>query len=301
MELEFKRGSEYTRKSIGEICYPGVGRPAGGNWDTGYTSLKPPLENNLIVFMNIGFPGRLGLDFPNQYDDEKKLITWYGKPNAHSGQKLIQKIINKEITPHFFARWDNNPEFIYLGIGKVIRYQDGVSIPGDDRKTIEFHLTVDDIGEIFKGTPLKQVDELISEETALPSSNLQMSSFALEKTLEEYIVQNWSSTIFAENYNFIERQYQTNTGPLDILARSKDENEYLVIELKRDLASDVVVGQTLRYMGFIKSNLAENNEAVKGCIVANKADRGLKNALSAIDSIDLYEYSIEFTMNKISI
>ncbi len=52
MELDFKRGSKYTRRSIGEICYPGVGRPSGGNWDTGYTSLKPPLEDNLIVFMN---------------------------------------------------------------------------------------------------------------------------------------------------------------------------------------------------------------------------------------------------------
>ena len=37
--LSFKRGFEYTRKSIGEICYPGVGRPAGGNWDT-WCSMK---------------------------------------------------------------------------------------------------------------------------------------------------------------------------------------------------------------------------------------------------------------------
>ena len=40
MDLEFKRGSIYTRKSIGEICFPGVGRPAGGIWDTGYASYK---------------------------------------------------------------------------------------------------------------------------------------------------------------------------------------------------------------------------------------------------------------------
>ena len=300
MELDFKRGSKYTRRSIGEICYPGVGRPSGGNWDTGYTSLKPPLEDNLIVFMNIGFPGRLGLDFPNKYDDEKKIITWYGKPNAHSEQKQIKKIIDKEITPHFFARWDSKPEFIYLGVGNVISYKDGVSIPGDDRKTIEFELLVDDIGDIFTGTPLKQVD---SSEIDQPStiSNLPMSSFALEKHLEDYIVRNWSSTIFAEKYDFYERQYQTNTGPLDILAKSKDGSEYLVIELKRDLASDIVVGQTSRYMGYIKNNLADENESVKGCIVANQADAGLKNALSAIDSIDFYEYSIEFIMNKVEI
>jgi hypothetical protein len=30
MHLSFKRGSVYTRKSIGEISFPGIGRPKGG-------------------------------------------------------------------------------------------------------------------------------------------------------------------------------------------------------------------------------------------------------------------------------
>ena len=55
MRLSFKRGYTYTRKTIGEICYPDVGRPAGGNWDTGYVRVG----DNLIVFMNIGVPGRI--------------------------------------------------------------------------------------------------------------------------------------------------------------------------------------------------------------------------------------------------
>ena len=48
MDLEFKRGSVYTRKSIGEIYFPGVGRPDGGIWDTGYA----PVEEHLIVFIS---------------------------------------------------------------------------------------------------------------------------------------------------------------------------------------------------------------------------------------------------------
>ena len=85
MGLDFKRGSVYTRNSIYEICY-GEPRPPGGSWDTGYTSLRGNLSNQLIVFINIGVPGKTGHDFPNNYDDEKKLITWYGKPKAHSEQ-----------------------------------------------------------------------------------------------------------------------------------------------------------------------------------------------------------------------
>jgi hypothetical protein len=67
MDLNFKRGSIYTRKSIGEICYPGKGRPYGGNWDTGYVSV----ENNLIIFMNIGIAGRTGHDFDNEYSPQQ--------------------------------------------------------------------------------------------------------------------------------------------------------------------------------------------------------------------------------------
>ena len=53
-------------------------------------------------------------------------------------------------------------------------------------------------------------------------------------------------------------------------------------------------------MGYIKENLANENEIVKGCIVANQADDGLRNALLVSDSIDFYEYSIEFNMSKVN-
>ena len=57
----FEKGSEYSRKKIGDICYPGVGRPKGGEWDTGYVrpaafkhaKLAPSFgENDLIIFAN---------------------------------------------------------------------------------------------------------------------------------------------------------------------------------------------------------------------------------------------------------
>ena len=53
----FKKGSKYTRVDIGWICLPEKGRPAGGDWDTGYVRI----EDKLIVFMNIGIPGKTGL------------------------------------------------------------------------------------------------------------------------------------------------------------------------------------------------------------------------------------------------
>ena len=51
MKLEFKKGSKYSRKDIGWVCFPDKGRPAGGDWDTGYVRV----EDNLIIFLISNF------------------------------------------------------------------------------------------------------------------------------------------------------------------------------------------------------------------------------------------------------
>jgi len=291
MDLNFKRGCKYTRKSIGEICYPGVGRSAGGNWDTGYTSV----ENNLIIFMNIGVPGRTGHDFDNQFSSKSNSIIWFGKPNSHSKQPTFQKLLKGETTPHFFARWNSkNPEFIYLGIGSILSFKDDVKTKAGP--AIQLTLTCDDVKDIITSTfPIKN-------ETAHPQEKIitPPASFVMEKHLEDYLCRNWHSTIFGKNYNIYEngRQFQTDTGPLDVLALRKDKKEFLVLELKREKASDIVVGQTLRYMGYVKKTLVKNDENVKGCIIATEEDQGLLNALSVIENIDFYKYHINFSLDK---
>ena len=75
------------------------------------------------------------------------------------------------------------------------------------------------------------------------------SMFALESHLEHFIIENWEQTILAKDYDIFQdgeltgKQFPTDTGPIDILAISKDKKELLVIELKKGRASDSVVGQ----------------------------------------------------------
>ena len=128
------------------------------------------------------------------------------------------------------------------------------------------------------------------------------SVFALEKHLEDFLVANWSSTELGKNYDIFEngRQYQTDTGPLDILAQKKDRQEFMILELKRDKASDVAVAQTLRYINYIRRTLATNNEKVRGCIIATEEDRGLMNAIEEVPNIDFYKYSIRFSLNMVN-
>lgn len=131
------------------------------------------------------------------------------------------------------------------------------------------------------------------------------SIFALEKHLEDFLVVNWSSTdlgkhydIFEEDGEVIGQQYPSDTGPIDILAISKDKKELLVVELKKGRVSDVVVGQIQRYMGYVKEELAEEGQSVRGCIIAFEDDNRIQRALSVTQSIDFYTYRVQFTLEK---
>jgi len=72
----------------------------------------------------------------------------------------------------------------------------------------------------------------------------------------------------------------------------------MVVELKRGRASDVVVGQVLRYMGFVKEEIAENDQSVEGVIIALEDDKKLRRALAAMPSVSFYRYQINFKLVK---
>lgn len=131
------------------------------------------------------------------------------------------------------------------------------------------------------------------------------SIFALEKHLEDFLVQNWHHTELGKHYDIYEedgeivgQQYPSDTGPIDILAISKDKKEILVVELKKGRVSDVVVGQIQRYMGYVKEELVEKNQEVKGVIIAFEDDVKIHRALSVAPNIDFYTYKIHFELKK---
>ena len=132
------------------------------------------------------------------------------------------------------------------------------------------------------------------------------SEFALEKHLEDFLVQNWKQTelgkdfdIYEEGGELIGQQYQSDTGPMDILAIKKDKSQLLVVELKKGRASDTVVGQVLRYMGYVKQELAKPGQTVKGVIIALEDDVRIKRALAMTPDISFYRYEVSFKLNKV--
>jgi restriction system protein len=155
----------------------------------------------------------------------------------------------------------------------------------------------------------KEIEEYLSGRVPVDGVPTELaedtSVFALEKHLEEFLVRNWRSTDLGKTYDIYEedgemvgQQYPSDTGPIDILAISKDKKELLVIELKRGRVSDVVVGQIQRYMGYVQAELSEPGQLVKGVIIGLEDDLRIRRALSVANNIEFYRYQVSFKLFK---
>jgi hypothetical protein len=98
----------------------------------------------------------------------------------------------------------------------------------------------------------------ITTATVTPAANLDSnvfgdtadSTFGLERYLHEFLVDNWQVTELGREWDLLEEDgeitgsyYDTEeVGEIDLLAKHRSENLWLVIELKRNQSSDDTVG-----------------------------------------------------------
>ena len=131
-----------------------------------------------------------------------------------------------------------------------------------------------------------------------------LQDFGMEKHLEHFLIANWERTSLGQSYelivedgDIISQQYRTDIGKIDILARAKENGDWIVIELKKGRSSDRVIGQISRYMGWVNSELAEEGENVRGLIVVGEEDQKLEYGLQLQDRIEALIYNIEFRLS----
>jgi hypothetical protein len=142
-----------------------------------------------------------------------------------------------------------------------------------------------------------------------PPPDLPKEEFVLEKYLEDFIVSNFPTIFKGELEMWVDpgdperrtgQQYAVvgadgkEIGKIDIFAKEPTTGSYVVIELKKGHESDKVVGQILRYMGWVQDNLCQQGEGVKGLIICKDADERLRLALKPLPgnvSVKFYEVS----------
>jgi len=126
----------------------------------------------------------------------------------------------------------------------------------------------------------------------------------LEENLREYIVRSGIECVDEdfEGFELYEDEegnlgelYRIGVGEIDILYKNPEENKFLVVELKRtEETSDDVVGQISRYIGWVKEEIAEDDEEVQGMIITQSASQRLKYAVIAMDDCLLKEFRLKF-------
>jgi len=143
-------------------------------------------------------------------------------------------------------------------------------------------------------------------ETLNAPPNIKITRFALERHLHDYMFDNWDMLDLALEWDIYTRdgepeagyEFRTPIGRIDLLAKHKHEPRWLVIELKREKSSDAVVGQVLRYMGWVQKHLSDCGEKVEGLVVATEGDPQLHYALTVVPEVTFQSYEVEFRLKN---
>lgn len=157
----------------------------------------------------------------------------------------------------------------------------------------------DRLVDIAENKTLDIIDEVDEEKLEI------YEEFGLESHLEDFLVENWEKLFLNEEFSILEedgdiigQQFSTPVGIIDILAKRKDGKGWLVIELKKGRSGDRVVGQLLRYIGWVKKEKAQDGDEVKGLIIVGDKTDKLRYALETVKNIDLMVYSVNFKLSK---
>ena len=153
----------------------------------------------------------------------------------------------------------------------------------------------------FKPVPRSQMKALEYGEQA--SQGEQLTSFLFEKNLEDFLVDTWDQLPYFKDYDLYKeggetgRQVMTRTGPLDLLAITKDQSRMLVVELKRNAGEERALAQTCRYITDIERKFNKKGQ-VEGLIICSKQTAQLREAVMQVPKIKVLEYKINFALSE---
>lgn len=140
------------------------------------------------------------------------------------------------------------------------------------------------------------------EDTDAGEAPVGSSAFAFEKDLQSYLARNLEciepGLKLYEEDGVKGIEYDVGNRYIDILAVDK-EGAFVVIELKVSKGYERVIGQLLRYMNWVRRDLAEPGQRVRGIIVCRDVNEDLRLACSSLKDVELCEYQLRVSVSKL--
>jgi hypothetical protein len=227
---------------------------------------------------------------PNAIFSKRDAISWFAEkyPKIKVGTvtaHLTRLSTNAKSRTHYSAKPDD--DVLYQVDGSHYRHYRA----GQDPSPIYSGVGVGETAKVPEGE-----DE---EEILEPASD---SEFAYEADLRDYLAKNLSKLepglrVYEEE-GIIGVEFPVGGRFIDILATDA-KGGLVVIELKVSRGYDRVVGQLMRYVAWIKKNLAEADQNVRGVIVAREIGEDLSLACSLVPDVELFEYELSLSLKRI--
>ena len=224
---------------------------------------------------------------PDEAFSRERAIEWFKThyPNVKEGTvtaHLIRLSTNIPTRLQYSAKADGTDDLLY----KIDSSHFRLYRPGQDP------------------TPISAQNPMQTEPLATEMEHREAvasSEFAYEHDLRDYLANNLG--VIASGLSLYEEEgirgveFPVGGRFIDLLAQ--DAKGYVVIELKVSRGYDRVVGQLLRYIGWIKQHHADPGQRVRGIIIAKEISEDLRLACSGLTDVSLYEYALSVSVKQV--
>ncbi|MCH8274918.1 MAG: DUF91 domain-containing protein [Armatimonadetes bacterium] len=128
------------------------------------------------------------------------------------------------------------------------------------------------------------------------------SEFAYESDLRDFLARNLD--VIEPGLRLYEEdgqqgvEYPAGGRFIDILSLDR-EGRFVIVDLKVSKGYDRVVGQLLRYVGWVRQNLADPGQEVRGLVIAREISDDLRLACSVAPNIELFAYELELRLKRV--
>lgn len=229
---------------------------------------------------------------PDSIFSKQDAISWFrqkypkikvGTVTAH----LTRLSTNARSRTHYSAK-PGEDDVLYQIDGSHYRHYR----PGQDPAPIYADMASTETSKVPEG----------EDEEALAEPSAGGGEFAYETDLRNYLSKNLGKLELGlrvyEEEGITGIEFPVGGRFIDILATDA-KGGLVVIELKVSRGYDRVVGQLMRYVAWIKKNLAEPNQRVRGVIVARNISEDLLLACSMVSGVALFEYELSLALKRV--